>query len=166
MHGVRTAEPNNARALVTAEGEAMAGRSAARLLITASTPSAVEMIARRVHAASARAEFPFVQTSAADFPIEPRTLRVTCSALLDAARGGSLFVSDIENMPPFVQGRLIELLNELESARASAALVRLVAGTTVSLFDRTAGGTFSKQLFYRLNTLHLVERDVPHTGRT
>ena len=92
-------------------------------------------------------------------------LRVTCSALLDAARGGTLLVSDIENMPPLVQERLIELLNELESARAPAALVRFVAGTTVSLLDRMAGGTFSEQLFYRLNTLHLVERDGPHTLR-
>ena len=31
-----------------------------------------------------------------------------------------------------------------------------MSGTTVSLLDRVASGTFSDRLFYRLNTIHLV----------
>jgi transcriptional regulator of aromatic amino acid metabolism len=51
---------------------------------------------------------------------------------------------------------LIDLLAALESARRPSAAVRLISGTTVSLLERVAAGTFSERLFYRLNILHLV----------
>ena len=51
---------------------------------------------------------------------------------------------------------LIDLLAGLESARVPSAAVRLISGTTVSLLDRVAAGTFSERLFYRLNTIHLA----------
>jgi DNA-binding NtrC family response regulator len=83
-------------------------------------------------------------------------LRNTCSELLDAAAGGSMLLSDVEEMPATVQGVLVELLAELEVARAPSAAVRLITGTTVSLLDCIAAGTFSDRLFYRLNAIHLV----------
>lgn len=135
--------------------EVVAARSPARLLITAATPPAVEMIARRVHAASMRAAFPFVRAKASDFPLEPRQLKSACAALLDAAMGGSLFVTDVERLPPTVQPRLIGVLQELERRRVPGGTVRLISGTTVRLRDRVAAGTFSEPVFYQLNTLHL-----------
>ena len=50
----------------------------------------------------------------------------------------------------------IDLLGGLQSARMSSAAARLISGTTVSLLDRVAAGTFSERLFYRLNIIHLV----------
>jgi DNA-binding NtrC family response regulator len=50
----------------------------------------------------------------------------------------------------------VDVFAELEFARASSRPVRLMSGTTVSLLDRVASGTFSDRLFYRLNTIHLV----------
>ena len=70
--------------------------------------------------------------------------------------GGSLLLSDVETMPPLVQDRLIELLDELQLERAPAAAIRLVSGTTVLLRDRVLAGGFSERLFYRLNILHLM----------
>lgn len=75
---------------------------------------------------------------------------------VDAAAGGSVLVSAVEEMPSAVQDALIDLLAALESARRPSAAVRLISGTTVSLFDRVAAGTFSERLFYRLNIIHLV----------
>src|SRR5688572_21896657 len=155
MRGDRTAGSNSVVALRAIEDEVLVSRSCARLLITAATAPAVETIARRIHAGM-RAEFPFVRTSAGDLPITPRMLRTTCSNLLDAATGGSLLVSDVETMPLLVQEEFIELLEELALARAPAAAVRLISGTTVPLVDRVAAGRFSERLFYRLNTLHFV----------
>jgi transcriptional regulator of acetoin/glycerol metabolism len=37
--------------------------------------------------------------------------------------------------------------------------VRLISGTTTSLLDRVAAGTFSERLFYRLNIIHLLAGD-------
>jgi DNA-binding NtrC family response regulator len=142
--------------LYALDGEDLARESAARLLITAGHASAVEVIARRIHASSLRARFPFVHVSAAALPTEPDRLRVAWSGLLAAAVGGSLLVRDVEIMPALVQEQFTELLDQCDDARAPAAAVRLVSGTTVMLFDRIASGSFSERLFYRLNTLHLV----------
>lgn len=59
-------------------------------------------------------------------------------------------------MPAAAQDGLIDLLAALEDARTPSAAVRLISGTTVSLIDRVAAGTFSERLFYRLSIIHLV----------
>jgi DNA-binding NtrC family response regulator len=59
-------------------------------------------------------------------------------------------------MPATVQDAMIDLLGGLESARVPSAMARLISGTTVSLLDRVAAGTFSERLFYRLNIIHLT----------
>ena len=147
---------------IIADDEVLAARSRVRLLITATTPAAVETIARRVHTAGSRAAFPFVSMNATDFPLEPRLLKNACSVLLEAASGGTLFVRGVDMMPVTVQAQFIGVLQELQSQRMPAAFVRLVSGTTVSLWDRVAGGTFSEPLFYRLNVMHLEsERGTP-----
>ncbi len=144
------------------EDEDMAGRSAATLLITAPTRPEVETLARRVHHASARAASPFVLVNAATLPTEPRMLRERCSALLDAAIGGSLLMSDIEDTPEPIQGVLVDMLATFQNARLRVPAFRLIAGTTASLLDRVAAGTFSEALLYRLNVIHLVVgADVP-----
>jgi hypothetical protein len=54
---------DHALALVAVEDVNVASRSPARLLITASTPQAVETLARRIQESGPRAQFPFVMTS-------------------------------------------------------------------------------------------------------
>lgn len=133
----------------------VASRSSARLLITAATPHAVEALARRIHANGPRAQSPFVMTRAGELRVGGQALRDDCVGLLDAAAGGSVLISAVEEMPAVVQKALIDLLAGLESARRPSAAVRLISGTTVSLLDRVEAGTFSDRLFYRLNIIHL-----------
>jgi two-component system, NtrC family, C4-dicarboxylate transport response regulator DctD len=156
MQNARTSEAHNTLALPAVEDEDAASRSAARLLITSSTREGVEGLARRVHLAGPRAELPFVQTGACDLLPEAGALREQCCRLLDAAAGGSLLIADIEEMPSVVQDALIEVLAGLELSRSPSAAVRVISGTTESLLDRVAAGTFSARLFYRLNIIHLV----------
>jgi DNA-binding NtrC family response regulator len=59
-------------------------------------------------------------------------------------------------MPAIVQDAMIDLLRGRESARMPSDAARLISGTTVSLLDCVAAGTFSARLFYRLNIIHLV----------
>jgi Sigma-54 interaction domain len=149
------ADRTNGTVFLVSSEEDLAGRFAARLLITAGTGLAVESIARRIHAAGTRATLPFVKARASDLPIEPGKLKAAWCGLLAGARGGSLLLSDVEMMPPIVQDQLLELLDELECGYPPSA-VRLVSGTTVWLLDRVASGRFSERLFYRLNILHVV----------
>ena len=156
MHHLETAERGDAVALLAVEDEELANQSPARLLITAPTQQGVETLARRIHGAGPRAQFPFVQTWAGELPVGPELLKEYCARFLDAAAGGSVLVSAVEEMPAIVQDALIDLLAGLQSTRTSSAAARLISGTTVSLLDRVAAGTFSQRLFYRLNILHLV----------
>ena len=156
MHDVGTAERGDALALLAVEDVTVACDTPARLLITASTQQAVETLARRIHEGGPRALFPFVQRRAGELPLGPEALREYCVRFLDDAAGGSVLVGAIEETPAIVQDALIELLAGLESARKPSAAVRLMSGTTVSLLDRVAAGTFSERLFYRLNIIHLM----------
>jgi DNA-binding NtrC family response regulator len=142
--------------LFPVEDEYLASRCAARLLITAPASRGAEGLARRIHRSSARGLLPFLRTEARDLPPEPSTLRHTCGTLLDDAAGGTIFMNDVEAMPPVVQGTLLEVLEELESSRVASPAIRLVSGTAVALFDRVRAGAFSEALFYRLNVMHLV----------
>jgi DNA-binding NtrC family response regulator len=156
MHNLRVAERVDAVALHAVEDEELATASSAKLLITAPTEQAVETLARRIHGAGARAQFPFVQTGAVALPVGSERLKEYCARLLDSAAGGTLLVSAVEEMPATVQDAMIDLLGGLESARVLSAMARLISGTTVSLRDRVAAGTFSERLFYRLNIIHLT----------
>jgi DNA-binding NtrC family response regulator len=156
MHNLGTAERGHSVASHAVKDEDVANQSPARLLITAPTQHRVETLARRIHGAGPRGQYPFVQIWAGELPVGPEPLKEYCSRFLDDAAGGSLLVSAVEEMPAIVQDALIELLAGLEAARRPSAAVRLISGTTVSLLDRVAAGTFSGRLFYRLNLIHLM----------
>lgn len=159
MHSVGIATGDDAGALPIAADEDLARGCAARLLISASSERNVEVLARRIHEGGPRAHCPFLHLWASDFPIEPEVLREYCSCVLDRAAGGSLLIDGVEEMPSIVQDTLIELLDGLEFTRGPSDAARLISGTTVSLLDRIAAGTFSDQLFYRLNIIHLMALD-------
>lgn len=161
MHSVGTATGDDAGALPITADEDLARGCAARLLISASTERNVEVLARRIHEGGPRAHCPFLQLWAVDFPVGPQALREYCSSALDRAPGGSLLIDAVEEMPQTVQDTLIELLDGLEFTRRPSDAVRLISGTTVSLLERIAAGTFSDQLFYRLNIIHLMAVDGP-----
>ena len=150
--------------LPAVEDEGVASRSAARLLITSPTREGCQRLARRVHLAGARAKSPFVQAAACDFSIDAETLAKQCGRLLDAAAGGSLLITDVEEMPTVVQHVLIDIVATLEQSRSPSAAVRYIAGTTASLLDRVTAGTFSGRLFYRLNVIHLTVGNDPRTA--
>jgi DNA-binding NtrC family response regulator len=140
------------------EDEALAATElATTMLITADCAAGVEHLARRIHAASPRAASPFTLVAAAGLPVDTAMLTQTCGTLLDIVDGGSLLITDVEQMPAFVQSCLIETFAGLQSAREPACGMRLIAGTTTVLYDRVAEGTFSERLFYRLNTIHVFE---------
>jgi DNA-binding NtrC family response regulator len=151
-----TCEESPAPALPITADEEVARRCVVRLLISASTEEEVEGLARRIHETGSRAHCRFLDIWAGDFPLTQQALREYCNSLLDRAPGGSLLIRAVEEMPPTVQNTLIELLAALEFTRRPSDNIRLMFGTTVSLLERIAAGTFSDQLFYRMNIIHLM----------
>jgi transcriptional regulator with PAS, ATPase and Fis domain len=144
------------RNAVDVEDETVAARVASPLLISGASPRGIETIARRVHEAGRQARYPFVHQSACSFPIELNALREHCLQFLLAAAGGTMLISNVGELPEVVQEALLEFLVVLTARKGLSTAARLISGTTVSLFDRVLAGTFSHELFYRLNTIHLV----------
>ena len=142
------------------EDEHTAARSAVRILITGSRATDVEGAARRIHAASSRATATLIKASADALPSDPVALRTVCASLIDAAPGGTLLFTGVEDMSCLVQDQLIEMLAQFQGIGASSSGVRIIAATTVDLRERVVNGKFSACLFYRLNLIHVVLEDV------
>jgi hypothetical protein len=140
------------------DDEILAAQTHLPLLISAPSSDSMIDVARRVHAATFNARAPLVAFHAASFFNQRVPFASQWAGLMDAGRGGSIFITAIEEMPSAAQLLFTESLSALRETRPTHA-PRLMAGTTVSLLDRVTSGEFSEELFYRLNMIHLLVRD-------
>jgi DNA-binding NtrC family response regulator len=149
------------------------GPSEASVLITGSHGSGKEVVARWLHAASARADKPFVAVNAgglADGVFESELFGHVRGAFTDAksdragcfelADGGTLFLDELANMPLGQQAKLLRVLQTGElhpvgSSRVRHVDVRVLAATNVKVAEAVAAGRFREDLFYRLNTVEI-----------
>ncbi len=82
--------------------------------------------------------------------------------LFEAARGGSVFLDEISEMPVSLQSKLLALLAELDESAASqdkqnpAANIRILASTSQNLHKRIEDNSFRRDLFFRLSTLTIT----------
>ncbi|MBW2689972.1 MAG: sigma-54-dependent Fis family transcriptional regulator [Deltaproteobacteria bacterium] len=134
------------------------------------------LVARTIHANSDRRKGPFAAVycqslPAADLELEifgseesdPLTGRVTRTpGQLDAARGGTLFLDDIEVLPMNLQSRLLRVLTERGNSQRGASgepptNTRVITATEfeVRLSDQVREGSFNQGLFQHLNTLSI-----------
>ncbi|HVI29577.1 sigma-54-dependent Fis family transcriptional regulator [Hansschlegelia sp.] len=139
------------------------------ILIQGETGSGKEMFARAVHAASARAEKPFVAVNCAALPeglIESELFgyehgaftgarRTGSKGLLREADGGVLFLDEIGDMPLPLQARLLRVVQEravtpLGGGRPTPLDVRLICATHRDLQALSAQQAFRPDLYFRL----------------
>jgi DNA-binding NtrC family response regulator len=78
----------------------------------------------------------------------------------ELADGGTIFLDEISEMPPATQVKLLRVLQEGEFERVGGTQtlkvdVRVIAATNVDLEAAVASGRFRKDLFYRLNVIHI-----------
>lgn len=146
------------------------------LLIRGETGAGKEVLARALHAASQRADQPFVAVNCAAIPeslIESELFGYTpgsftggkskgMKGLVAQADGGTLFLDEIGDMPLALQTRLLRVLSESEvlplgAERPVPVRLNVIAATHRDLRDSVASGAFREDLYYRLcgATLHL-----------
>jgi sigma-54-specific transcriptional regulator len=143
------------------------------VLVAGETGTGKELVARRIHELSARAEQPFLTVSCAALSEtlaaselfgqeqeSPSGVVAAKAGWFEAADGGTLLLDEIADLPLTVQAKLLRVLQEREivrvgSHRARAVDVRLIVTTNVELKDAVLPGHFREDLFHRLNVVTL-----------
>ncbi len=142
--------------------------TSADALITGSTGTGKELVARCLHNFSHRSGN-FVAVNCAAIPenlFESELFGHEAGAFTGAgkqrigkiehAKNGTLFLDEIEAMPLALQAKVLRVLQEREverlgSNKAIPVEFRVVAATKVNLGDLSKTGAFRSDLFYRLN---------------
>jgi two-component system, NtrC family, response regulator HydG len=149
-------------------------RSEATVLVTGETGVGKELVARALHAGSARREGPFVVVDCGAiaagvfesmlFGHERGAFTGAIRAAqgsFRAAQAGTLFLDEIGELPLELQPKLLRVLQEKEvipvgAARPIAVDARVVAGTNRDLEAEVRAGHFREDLLYRLRVIDIV----------
>ena len=148
-------------------------RSDASVLVTGESGTGKEVVARHLHARSARAGCPFVALNCAAIPetlLESELFGHERGAFsgaiarrvgkFEAADGGTLLLDEISEMDVRLQSKLLRALQEREIDRVGGAgpvavNVRIVATTNRDLLAEVQRGTFREDLYFRINVVSL-----------
>lgn len=150
-------------------------KSDANVLVNGETGTGKELFAQSIHNASRRRDEPFVAINCAVLSenlLESELFGYVEGAFTDARKGGkiglfeaahngTLFLDEIAEISPRMQGLLLRVLQEHEIMRVGddqiiPVNVRVIAATNRDLAQMSRAGLFRLDLYYRLNTLHLV----------
>src|SRR5262245_46395069 len=170
---------------ILAESQAMRdvmgliGRAARRdtpVLIVGESGTGKELLARALHRKSPRACGPFVAVNCSAIPetlVESELFGHPTGAFTDArddqrglfqtAHRGTVFLDEIGDMAPVLQGKLLRVLQEKEVNPLGAAApvptdVRIITATHRNLMALVEEGRFREDLLYRIN---VIEVNVP-----
>lgn len=145
--------------------------SDASVFIQGESGTGKELIARYIHRNSPRRKGPFVAINCAAIPetlLESELFGYERGAFTGAtrqkpgkfelARGGTILLDEVTEMPLQLQAKLLRVLQEREVERLGGTRpipinVRIIATTNVSVEEKVKEGSFRKDLYYRLNVM-------------
>jgi DNA-binding NtrC family response regulator len=150
--------------------------SDATVLVTGESGTGKELVARAIHAGSARRYNPMVVVNCGALPegiLESELFGHEAGAFtgaryrrkgkFEAASGGTIFLDEIGDITPRVQVELLRVLEEKTVTRLGGNTpipvdFRIVAATNKDLQDLVKRGEFREELFWRLNVFVI---DIP-----
>ena len=148
----------------------------ATVLITGESGVGKEVVARLIHSHSLQKDHVFLPVNCSAIPetlLESQLFGHTKGAftgavgaqegLFQRARGGTIFLDEIGEMPLTLQPKLLRAIEEKEVLPVGATTpvkidVRILAATNRDLKKEIEAGRFREDLYYRLN---VIELDIP-----
>ena len=143
------------------------------VLITGESGTGKEMMAKEIHRCSPRSGGAFVAVNCGAIPaalLETELFGHARGAftgaydekpgLFEEADGGTLLLDEIATMEPSLQVKLLRILDTGEMRRVGETVprrvsVRILAATNVDPEVAMENGLFRKDLYYRLNVMHI-----------
>ncbi len=143
------------------------------VLIQGESGTGKELIARALHKASQRRDYPFVAINCGAIPenlLESELFGHSKGAftgavnahigLFQSANGGTLFLDEIGDMPMNLQVKVLRALQErtirpVGSTQQININVRLISATHRNLIEAMQNNLFREDLYYRINVVNL-----------
>ncbi len=153
---------------------AKVARSMAPVLVTGESGTGKELVARALHANSHRSAGPMVAVNCSAIPeqlLEAEFFGTRKGSFtgathdrdgfFQAARGGSLFLDEIGDLPLAMQSKLLRAIQErsvrsVGSTQEEPVDVRIISATHRDLAADVQAGRFRQDLYYRLNVIDIV----------
>lgn len=150
-----------------------AADSNSTVLITGESGTGKELFAHSIHEFGHRSKGPFIKVNC---PAIPSTLleselfgyekgaftgaNKTKMGKFELANGGTIFLDEIGDLDLLLQAKLLRVLQEREVERVGGTQtlrvdVRIIAATNQNLQELIEKGLFRKDLYYRLNVIHI-----------
>jgi NtrC-family two-component system response regulator AlgB len=145
--------------------------STATVLLSGESGTGKNVLASAIHAWSPRRAGPFVVvacTTLSEHILESELFGHVRGAFtgawkdhpgrLETANGGTIFLDEVGELPPELQGKLLRFLEERRFERVGDTTtrevdVRIIAATNRDLEAEVRAGRFRQDLFYRLNVV-------------
>ena len=145
----------------------------AGVLLLGETGTGKDLFAHALHAMSQRKARPFVKLNCAALPdklLESELFGYRAGAFTDArkdkpglfelAEGGTIFLDEIGDLPPDLQAKLLQVLEDrsfypLGATTPTAVNVRVLSATNHDLGAMARAGQFRPDLYYRLRVVEL-----------
>ena len=155
----------------TADVIRLVAKRRSTVLISGETGTGKEVVARALHMASPRGQFPMIAVNIAGLPetlLETELFGHVKGAFTGAsqqrigrceqAHRSTLFLDEIGDLPLDVQTKLLRFLQEREFQRVGSSEtirvdVRMIVAANVNLLDLVRQGRFREDLYYRLSVI-------------